>query len=264
MGCTSLVRAVTSLSILVLVAGNALAAPIGIHFVGKGEVSGLVYSQPMTSSASAGVPPHEQAHWNNAEGSINSSGLDLVDGDGQPTGASLTWTYAGKGNTWIDDNPGNNRMMRGYIYKFSTDPAVTVSGLGPAFTSPGYDVLVYFDGDNGGTDWTTDYTISVSGTVTTLSGTDSADTDFAGTFDDATTDGIGNYVRFTGLTSSDFTLTATVQTGEGPINGLQIAPEPSALALLTLALAATFARRRRKPGCRPSRSAEGSGPRSQA
>jgi len=96
-------------------------------------------------------------------------------------------------------------------------------------------------------------------TIATMYGRDAKDTvQWDGTFvqsfgtsdADATS---GNYVRFTGLTTSSFTLTATPISGDGPINAIQIiaAPEPASASLLALGLAtaALVARvRRPKPG----------------
>ena len=241
--------------LVVVVALTALLAlpvhadMIGVNFVGRGTV----YSQPLDATESAGAPGFTQVNWNNAEGSSNSTGQSLHDENNQATGATLTWTYAAKSNTYISDTPGDRRMMRGYISQHSLAPTVTVSGLGSAFTSPGYDVLVYFDGENS-TDWTTNYTISVGvADIATISGKDLADANFSGTFDDATTDGTGNYLRFTGLTSSAFTLTATPVTGSAPINAIQIVaiPEPGTIGLTLLA--AGLALWRRRAANRPQR-----------
>jgi len=236
----------------------ARANMIGINFVGKGTV----YSQPLAATESAGAPGFTQSNWNNAEGSSNSAGQSLNDENGQGTGTTLTWTYADKSYTSISDTPGDGRMMRGYISQFSSSaPTVTVSGLGTAFTSPGYDVLVYFDGENTtGTpsDWVTQYTLAVGGNmVATVFGKDAAGVNFGGTFAKASgsTAGsatAGNYVRFTGLTASGFTLTATPISGDGPINAIQIigAPEPASASLLALGLASALAARVRRRALR--------------
>ena len=126
---------------VVLVAiGVADAALIGINFVGKGTVSGTVYTQPLAATESAGAPGFTQFNWNNAAGSSNpTGGQSLYDENGQGTGATLTWTYADKSYTSISDTPGDRRMMRGYLSLFpDKDPvSVTVSGLGALFTVHG-------------------------------------------------------------------------------------------------------------------------------
>ena len=230
----------TWLAVLVTILGlplapAACAAMIGINFKSTDSWSKV-------EDRIAGLKP--QINWKDV-GYWTSS--DFCDDTGTSTAISVAPNNCGyTTNTYVTvpaDN-GNNYLMRGHLYQTDEPMTVTVTGLGTDFTTDGYDVIVYFDGDNG-TDWTTDYTI-VGADVATISGKDLANANFSGTFDDATTDGLGNYVRFTGLTSSEFTLTATPQTGDGPINGIQIvaAPEPTALALLSFGLAATLARRR--------------------
>jgi hypothetical protein len=116
-----------------------------------------------------------------------------------------------------------------------------------------YDVLVYFDGANGGTTWATDYRIG----AVTLRGTDLANTDFTGAF---VRDGGagGNYLRFENLQGPGFTLSATPLPGSTTvINALQIVhtPEPATVGLLGTGLAVSLlihhrARRHvQKAGC---------------
>jgi len=232
---------------------------IGINFVGKGTVSGTVYTLPMQGYQSAGVPPYQQSNWNNAEGSSNTTGLALHDADGLATGATVIWTYAGKSYTSVSDATGDGCLMRGYIYRFSSfaPPAITVAGLGPSFTAGGYDVLVYFDGQNAtgsASDWVTEYTFTANGKPSiSIFGKDAAGANFDGTFTqalgataaDATA---GNYVRFRESTASSFTLVGTPFGGDGPINAIQIisAPEPTSLALTVLGTVAALAARPRR------------------
>ena len=252
-GAVSTVR--FSLAVLLLATFGAMPfsrtsedSMIGINFVGKGTASGTVYTRPLATTESAGAPGSNQANWNNAEGSSNSTGQSLQDENGQETDTTLKWTYSGKGwNANISDADGNGCLMKGYIYQFSGPPSVTVSGLGSPFTTSGYDVIVYFDGPNGGgsdVDWVTAYAINDGVTTATIYGKDAKTAGWSGTFIQAfgtsTTDATpGNYVRFTGLTGNTFTLTATPVTGSGPINGLQIVsvPEPLSMALLAVGLA---------------------------
>jgi hypothetical protein len=118
---------------------------------------------------------------------------------------------------------------------------------------------VYFDGPNDDKkdlDWVTAYAINDGVTTATTYGKDAKTAGWKGTFVQAF--GIsaaaataGNYVRFTRLTGSGFTLTATPVTGmgQGPINGLQIIalPEPASLVLVGVGLAASLVARRRSP-----------------
>jgi len=181
---------------------------------------------------------------------------NLTDDAGTMTSASFdpnngTETY----NSYVTIStsaPDGHYLMRGYVKGSASSPvSVTVSGL-DAKTFAEYDVIVYFDGDNTAADWVTAYALAVGGTtVATIYGKDSRDTsNWDGSWVEATgtttADATaGNYVQFTGLTTSSFTLTATPVSGDGPINAIQIisVPEPASLALLVLGAVAALAAR---------------------
>jgi len=223
---------------------------IGINFKGR-TTEGMGAS---VGDRSAGVEP--QTNWNDAGSGTFTS---LLDDTGVSTSISVSPNNGGSAyNSYvlISSDNGNNYLMRGYLYQTAEPMTVTVTGLGTDFTTHGYDLIVYFDGPNGENkgDWVTEYALSSGESIY---GKDAEDTqDWGGTFvqafgtsiNDATA---GNYVRFTGLTVDSLTLTATPDSGDAPINGLQIVavPEPTALVLLGLGLAATLARRRQtRPG----------------
>ena len=92
-------------------------------------------------------------NWNNAIGSSNvGAGLSvsgLVDSTGAATGASFSWVT---NNTWsgggADGQGGDRDMLSGYIDNFHANGSIVVTGLGPEFTGPGYNVLVYYNTDN--------------------------------------------------------------------------------------------------------------------
>jgi hypothetical protein len=115
-------------------------------------------------------------------------------------------------------------MMRSYLdTSTTTSTNVTVSDLPEAFTANGYDVYVYFDGDNVDDSRTANYRIG----PTTVSGTDAAFVDFSGTYTGAIADSAGNYVVIPGLTEDRFTLeaigsTSTDANRRAPVNGIQI------------------------------------------
>ena len=189
--------------------------PIGIDFVGTGLA--------MAPGETAGVI--SQANWNGAAGSAQSSPLALVDASGTATSATVTWSANGGWAVPITDQAGDRRLMRGYLDTSSTSvTTVTVTGL-PSGT---YDVYVYADGDNREYTRTAAYRISGSGvTDTTINLTDTAYTNFSGTFTQAA-GGAGNYVKFA-ITAGGFMLTATPLTGtnptlRAPINAIQIVP----------------------------------------
>jgi len=230
----------------------ARADMIGINFHGG------TYGSKIGAKV-AGVEP--QVNWNDV-GWWPSA--DILDNTGATTAVSvITDTTEQTYNSYVNVDPpdgGNDYLMRGYIYPSGSPMTVKVSGLGPPFTVHGYSVIVYFDGKNcgTGTDWVTAYSLS---TGKTIYGNDEAEPNGAkwdGQFAEASGTAAanataGNYVRFTGLTTSGFLLTATPISGDGPINAIQIiaAPEPASASLLALGLAtALVARvRRPKPGC---------------
>ena len=206
------------------------ALSVGINFVGKEDIS----SASMDIAETAGAEP--QAFWNNAKSGCGGP-LSLLDSTGRPTGVSVTW-HGNWGYLPVPNDPGNRRLMRGYIQNLGTDPAtVTLTGLGTVFGGT-YDVLVYFDGANGGTARAADYRIG----AVTLRGTDLANTDFTGAFVQNGGAG-GNYLRFENLQGDGFTLSATPLPGSmAVINGLQIVhtPEPATVGLLAAGMAVSL------------------------
>ncbi len=189
---------------------------IGLNFVGG--YSGASVSS-MGSGENAGVIA--QTNWNNLT-SFSGSDTTLVNNSGA-TVSGLGISYNSL-NTWADpaitDTAGNNRLMRGYLDFNVNDGAtgITVSGL----SSPVYDVIVYTNGDEDARTglfqigaqsyWVKD---SGSFTGTFVQGTGTAD---PGSHAAAQS---GNYMVFSGLTSSSFTLSAT---GEYTIDGVYRAP----------------------------------------
>jgi hypothetical protein len=176
----------------------------------------------MGATETAGVVA--KTRWNSAPGATRSTPLALLNETGAATGVTMTWTSDNVWKTLITDQAGNRRMMRGYLDNgFGRATTVTVSGLITAT----YDVYVYVDGDNGAGSRTGIYRIVSGGVTTTINLTDAANTNFNGTFVQASTSS-GNYVKFT-VTGSSFTLTATPGTSSdgrprAPVNGIQIVP----------------------------------------
>lgn len=180
----------------------------------------------------AGVPDLDLArsNWNDAisedsthsrkEGWLNT----LVDDSGMDTGARMSWTANSVFALLIPNNPGDFRMMRGYLDTSNTTSTnVTVYDLSASFTTNGYDVYVYFDGDNPGESRTANFRIR----STIVSGTDAAGVDFSGTFIQAIAGSEGNYLVIPGLTEDRFTLEAIPGPTSGtsrkaPVNSIQI------------------------------------------
>ncbi|MFZ3215816.1 MAG: hypothetical protein WA192_07135 [Candidatus Acidiferrales bacterium] len=188
--------------------------PISIDFVGSDVVMG--------TTEVAGVVA--EPNWNNASGASSATALPLVNSTGSATTAAATWSA---GNVWelpITDQPGNVRMMKGYLDD-ATGATTTVSVTGLPTSATGYQVYVYADGDNNSA-CTSTYTISGAGiTTTSVNLTDAAGANFSGTYTQANGTA-GNYVVFTIPNVSGFTITAVPVQSAGsyraPVNGIQI------------------------------------------
>lgn len=161
------------------------------------------------------------SNWNNTYFNEGGQG-SLLDNQGTVTGASTTWKAEGIGDTPIADTPGNNRMMRNYIFANAGTSVVNLFGLPTTLTQNGYDVYVYGDNYNGGAR-SGRYEIGTQ----KFNLTDVADTNFNGTFSLANTAVKGNYLRFSNITGATFTLKATATTTTdgikgAPLSGVQI------------------------------------------
>ena len=191
-------------------------ANIGIKFVGASAAV-------MGDAEIAGVVA--ASHWNNAAGAIRTAPLALVDDGGQPTAATVTWTANGGWTTPIVDQPGNARLMKGYLDTSSISvTTVTVAGLARG----AYDVYIYIDGDNRQFTRAAAYRLSGAGIAPmTMTVADPANSNFAGAYLEATPEsGTGNYVKFR-ITADGFTLTATPVSStnltlRAPVNAIQI------------------------------------------
>jgi endoglucanase len=221
---------VTAQSINYLASAPAYTDAIGINFVSYAVT-------PMAPTEVAGAVP--LANWNQA-GVANSGTMDaLVDENGAATSASVTWNAPNTYSIPISDNPGNDRMMAGYLDNSNTVPnTVEVAGLPPGFAH--YDVYVYFDGDNGSATRVANYRITSVGAFglvhgcagqmeegSTITGTDAASEYFAGTFAQASGGSPGNYVVFRGCSGSSFSLApihanSSDSQVRAPVNGIQI------------------------------------------
>jgi hypothetical protein len=248
-------RAAAILVVLFALCGGAQAQSIGIDWFGG---NGTGDQTQMVPTDVAGVVAH--GNWNSFLGTTGTMPLNLS--TGAASGASITWS--GSPNDW-DTNinetlSANHKMMLGYLDTNDTSiTTFTVSGLPASFAGVGYDVYLYYDGDNGTQSRAGKYTIN----GVSQWGQDAASTAFGGTFiqgqtatDPApgatgtaldnqaaavATVPVGNYMVFRGLTGGSFTLDVQASVSAGgtnraSLNGMQIVaiPEPSTVALLAL------------------------------
>jgi hypothetical protein len=188
---------------------------VSIDFVGT--------AMPMAPQEVAGIKA--AAHWNSAAGLMGTLGT-VEDHDGVVVpGLMVRWSSDGLFRNWNTDQPGNARMMNGYL-----DPVVTatinISGI-PAAAASRFDVYVYCLGSIGDTDERT-YNYAIGTMKLTAKQKGVSPSSFAG-FGKATNGGMGNYVQFQGISVTDFVITATPGAGavaRAPVNGIQIVLPP--------------------------------------
>ena len=203
-------------------------AGISISFVGNGTAMG--------AAELAGVVV--ESNWNNASGSVRSSPLALLDSTGAATTATVTWSSDNVWGSSIQDQPGNVRMMKGYLDNGNVD-TTTVNVAGLPGNSGGYTVYVYAQGASGTATNTGIYQLSGTG-IATSSVALTYNSNFSGTFTQATASNAnGNYVVFTIPNVTGFQLSAIPSTASNgieraPVNGIQIVPVGSTTPDFTL------------------------------
>lgn len=191
---------------------------LSLNFVGGSTANGTPSN--MGASESAGVV--KTPNWNNLGGKSGTKS-NLVQSNGSAIAGSVTWSANVTGSLNIADTAGDLRMMKGYIDTSNTSTStVTVSGLGAPYSTNGFDVYVYVDGDNGAVNRAGAYKIGTSNYICT----DGAGKTFNGAYA-LGTNRVGNYMIYPNLSGSSFTLTATPSssgdtTKRAPLNGLQI------------------------------------------
>ncbi len=215
---------------LLIATGSANAETIGVNFGSERRAVG--------PAQSAGVIA--QTNWNNASGPT-AIVTDVNNGAGAATTVDVEWASRNTWKTQAANGDGNTNMMHGYLDDGNGGFSVTVSEIAYAT----YDVYIYLSTDmkkgaytntatiNGGTQYYAKTHVSKYKPVTSLiqaTGT---------TIPTPTVN--ANYILFTGVTGSSFTIDGAKKAGNNrsTIAGFQIVesvaiPEPASLVLLSL------------------------------
>jgi hypothetical protein len=201
-------------------------------------------SGPMLDTAIAGVPNFFHGgpadvrvrNWNQLQGNSGTK-LNLFDAQGAFTDIDAQWSATNvASNNYL--NPiinGDSMMMNGHLSSSTLGATglvtVTATNLDSAIdTLAGYEVWVYADSE--GLARTESLLVddgihvamalTMTDTVSDLGGT--RQFDFTADYDEGTTDGLGVWARFGGLTGNSFTIQAlSLNPGESAyINGFQI------------------------------------------
>ncbi len=178
-------------------------------------------------------------NWTNTGQATSTTLSDLIDDSGSVTTADLvlpfTQYHQGRGFKSTPPASVNAELfgaMGGAIFNAGATYTVSVDQIPFSI----YDVYVYvaMTDDNGPTQ-AADFTLTPDGSSgQTVS---VALENGSGTFDDATTDGTGNYILYSGLTADSFDLLVDSTAGNAStLAGFQIVevPEPASLALMGL------------------------------
>lgn len=267
---------------------SVCADAISFNFVGGAPNNETANGGSLLASEIVGAPGYGRQNWNNLttdfDGGGAAGGGAYVNGPNplvQNSGANLslrmwwdspnTWDLNGGADATVPTG-GNERLMHGYLdsnnsgansanlYTPASQPFFGVADLPTHYTASGYDVVVYFDGNNAGNDRVAEFwLISNAGNPSDVSlesdltphlfGRDAANVNFSGTFvqvpgTSTTNEGAatvaGNFLVFEDLTADAFFLRTNEAFGNrAPINAVQIVsniPEPSAVGLIVLGL----------------------------
>ncbi len=212
--------------------------------------------QPASTLAAtdvAGAEDAAQANWNNLAGQSGSMDNIVAQADGtapETTTAAVVWA---SNNTWASTGGGeennlftgaNKTLMTGYLDTLeSSTTTVTITNLPAALTADGYDVYIYMLGgvaNKGGGYRVLD---AASGAVlkdfirVQAPANPTAHVE-APTADPTSTNNIGTYLVFTGLSASAITVEASTANGLGfgstafraPMNAIQLVAPSSAPA----------------------------------
>jgi hypothetical protein len=253
-------RVIVALFLLVCMPQFLAAQVISINFNGQGPGGPAARPGPFNLAPTDVAGVVAVPNWNNVPSDNLATPVALNSSTGAATGATVA--VSGMNNAWslpAAPTTPNGTIMQGYLDSGNaTTTTVMVANLPAAFTAAGYNVYVYFDGNNGGTPRSGQFTIGSQ----SIFGLDPANTDFTGAFvqvpstsntNQMANTPAGNYMIFTGLTANTFTLTttpafSTTGTLRAPINAIQIVPvpEPGSIALAGIGMVSLLGYRLRR------------------
>ena len=246
---------IASVALFAVIAGTFLHAQtmIGINYAGSNIIA---------ASDEAGISTARQTNWNNLTTQIQATPntRSLVADDGSAAG-SVSYFGAAGASDFTSSAPTttpDGLLMRRFAYATDAGVTIEVTGLTAAFSTPGYELIIYYNTSTAGVNLgtkavTVDYGMTGTNEVATSFSNSTGQT-FQTVADYA--EGV-NYIRISNIASSgtdSFRLNISENTGSqrGVFNGMQIVaiPEPStyafAGALLLLGLVPLCAKRVRR------------------
>jgi hypothetical protein len=247
--------AVVSLSLASLAAGASVQPTrvISASFYDPGNPA----TGPFLPTTIAGVPPAQYSvpadlrvdNWNDLPAFYpvpSGTKLDLFDSMGVITPVDVDWIATDIGSLQWEGIPinGDHLLMNGHLLSTTLGAqgliTVNLHDLGSAFDlSQGYDVILYADteGDHAAQSLQVDDGIHVGSAITMkdvlLDVPVPQFFDEAVDYNEGTTDGLGSWIRFTGLTGSSLRIEAMSVLPDEPafLNGFQIVGyQPTAVA----------------------------------
>ncbi len=202
---------------------SCISLPLSARILSVNFEAGTTSSgDELAAADSAGV--FSIAHWNNinvgtlnASHAVNVPSTPLKDDTGVATTGTIAINLASAyvGNSGSGSSTNNHKMMSSFVARNASDSGnISIANL-PAPYTAGYSVYVYFDADAN----TRTFDITVDGT--TIQAKDAST--FNGTYKNAATTPLdANYVVFTGLTASSFSIIMDSDSGRAALNGIQI------------------------------------------